>query len=353
MNLYGATDRRQIQFDFLLHVPDGEYEAEAKAMGARLFYTPNNSSGLWQAHKANDNFFRTHAKEYCAVHLHASSLTEILPLFYAWRYGIPVRILHSHSSAINRAHSSFWLRMAMHWLMKPWVHTVATHYFGCSDKAIDWLFRYTGVRAKAQMMKNGIPAEKYAFNTEKRHKVRTALNIAQNELVVSHTGTFLQVKNHTFILDIFAALLRTISDAKLLLVGDGPLRTDIEAKIHALGLQQHVILAGVRSDVHNLLAASDVHLMPSLYEGLPVSLVEAQAAGLPLVIADTISRDAALTANVEFLPLTAPADYWAGRLLAAAKKGRNRNATTEIQLAGYDIMQTAEKITKVYLSTKL
>lgn len=349
MNLYEAMDRSRVQFDFLLNIPGGEYEQRARAMGARIFYIPQRHEGVAASHKALVAFFREHARDYCAIHQHVSSLTAIVPQYYARKYHIPVRILHSHNSMISPTLPARHIHMLLHRMAKPFVRLLATNYLGCSDKALDWLYSHTGVRRQAVMVNNGIPVARFTYSPEVRAAVRRELGIHDDALVVGHTGSFTVAKNHAFLLDVFAEVVKTRPDAVLLLVGDGPLRGSIEDKIRRLGLTERVRLAGIRDDVNRLLQAVDVQLMPSLYEGLPVSLVEAQASGLPLVISDTISRDTAITPSVVFLPLSAPASAWAARVVEAARDHRRGDTSQYIRRAGFDIADTAEKLLNIYL----
>jgi len=348
MNLYRVTDKTQIQFDFLLTSPGGEYEVEAKALGARIFYSKSRALGLRQYKKDLDFFFAKHIGEFQAVHLHASSLSSIEPLVYAKKYNVPIRIIHSHSSSVKRNLKFRLFHQVSHLINKTRIKSLATHYFGCSDKALDWMYAYTGIRSKAIMINNGIETSKFAFNIHTRNEVRNEFGLT-NQFVVGHIGSFIHVKNHSFLIKLFRELLKDIPDAKLILIGDGELRDAIIRQIHSYGIENKVILTGSRGDINRLLQAMDLLIMPSFFEGLPVSLVEAQCAGLPIFASDTISKDVAITPNITFLSLKEDLSVWIESIKKIHKEIVRQDSTEYIVNAGFDINQTVSFVCDIYL----
>lgn len=350
MNVYRSIDRNEIQFDFLLgQVADGDYEEEAKTLGATIYHLPARNKGYKTYKKALDDFFREH-HDYVAVHEHISSLTSIDPAFYAKKYGIPIRILHSHSSSIQKTLRLHWIHTILHYLNKPRVHSLATHYLGCSDKALDWAYKYTGIRSKAIMVNNGIDCDKYAFNEIERADARKEFGIGNNDLIIGHVGRFIPLKNQSFLVDILEEIKKEVPTAKLLLVGDGETMEAVKAKVNLKGLSDYVIFTGVRSDVARLMQAMDVFVMPSWFEGLPVSLVEAQAAGLPIVASEKISHDSDITGTILFMNIDKPAAEWAREIKSwKEKKGRPYNIE-RIKQAGFDSHSTVKQLVKIYKS---
>lgn len=348
MNMYRSIDRTKIQFDFLLtQVAGGDYEEEAKSMGANIFHLPARNKG-YKAHKnALEKFFREH-HDYIAIHAHISSLTSIAPAFYAKKYGIPARIFHSHSSSIQKSLRLHWVHTILHYLNKPKVHSYATHYLGCSDKALDWTYKYTGVRSKAMMVNNGIDCELYAFNAIVRKEVRQELSIGADDFVIGHVGRFIPLKNQGFLVDILEVLQKKIPTAKLLLIGDGETMEEVKNKAEEKGLKDSVIFTGIRSDVARLMQAMDTFVMPSWFEGLPVSLVEAQAAGIPIVASDTISHDSDITGTILFKPINEPADDWAKCILMWKETWERPNNIEKIKQAGFDSKTTAKQLINIY-----
>lgn len=348
MNMYRSIDRNDLQFDFLLtQVAGGDYEEEAKSMGANIYYIPARNKGYKAYLVALDAFFREH-HDYIAIHEHISSLTSIEPAYYAKKYGIPIRIFHSHSSSIQKSLRLHWVHTILHYLNKPKVHSWATHYLGCSDKALDWMYKYTGVRSKAIMMNNGIDSEKYVYNEAVRKEIRNELGIGKDDFVIGHVGRFIPLKNQGFLVDILEELHKTLPAAKLILVGEGETMDMIKVKVTNKAMNEYVIFTGVRSDVVRLMQAMDVFVMPSWFEGLPVSLVEAQAAGLPIVASATISHDSDLTGTILFKSIDNPVTEWAKNIVEWKAKWGRPNNIEAIKKAGFDSKTTVRQLVELY-----
>lgn len=349
MNIYRSIDRSEIQFDFLLtQVVGGDYEEEAKSMGANIYHLPARNKGYKAYRKALDDFFREH-HDYIAIHEHISSLTSIEPAYYAKKYGIPVRIFHSHSSSIQKSLRLHWVHTILHYLNKPKVHSYATHYLGCSDKALDWMYKYTGVRSGALMVNNGIDCEQYAFKKNVRAEVRKEFCIDADDFVIGHVGRFIPLKNQGFLVDIVDELHKTMPSAKLLLVGEGDTMDEIKAKVSDKGLEKSVIFTGVRSDVARLMQAMDIFVMPSWFEGLPVSLVEAQAAGLPVVASESISHDSDITENILFKSINESVEEWVESIVKWKEKCGRPNNIEKIKKTGFDSKTTVKQLVKIYI----
>lgn len=338
MNYYRQMDRSRVQFDFLVHRDfRADYDDEIEALGGRIYRLPRLVPWSRSYQNALNAFFAEHP-EYRIVHVHQDCLSGVI-LQAAQRNGVPVRIAHSHSSSQDKD-----LKYPVKLFYRRQIPRYATELFACSREAGDWMFP----GAEYRVLNNAIPAEEYRFSAEQRTAARRELGIAEQDLLVGHVGRFSPAKNHVGLLEIFAAVRDREPRAKLLLVGDGELRGEIEAKIAALGLSDSVLLTGIRSDVSMLLQAMDVFVFPSLYEGLPVTLVEAQAAGLPCLISDRVPMECRLTEPVQQLPLGSGAEVWAERILAAAKTPR-ADTSAQIAAAGYDIVRNAEWLQNHYL----
>jgi glycosyltransferase involved in cell wall biosynthesis len=214
--------------------------------------------------------------------------------------------------------------------------------FACSDSAGRWMFP----NHSFTIIKNGINTRKFSFDPTARADVRKELHITES-LVLGHVGRFEHVKNHTFLIDVFSELKAKVSDAVLLLVGTGSFEPQIREKVQRLGLLDSVLFLGVRSDVHRILQAVDVFVMPSLYEGLPVVTVEAQTSGVSCVFSDTISTECKMTDNVTFLSLNESPSTWASQILAGALRERT-NCQVQITNNGYDIQSTADYLQAFY-----
>jgi glycosyltransferase involved in cell wall biosynthesis len=260
----------------------------------------------------------------------------------AKKHGVPVRIAHSHNSNQDKN-----LKYLIKLYYRRQIPKYASDLFACGKDAGDWMFRgepYT-------VMNNAIDSKQYVPNLQKRLSVRKMLGIPEDTFVLGHVGRFFPQKNHTFLLDIFAELKRLKEDAVLLLVGDGELRAEIEQKVKDLNLTENVIFTGVRSDVPDLMQAMDCFVFPSIYEGLPLTLVEAQASGLPCIVSDRVPIESKLTDLLIQVPLELGVERWADAVVRHAALGR-KITLEQIRLAGYDIKACAEDLQRYYLGQK-
>ena len=336
MNYYRSIDRTKVQFDFLTHRDfEADYDAEILALGGRIYHLPPlNPFGKGYL-SALDRFFAEHP-EYRIVHSHLDCMSGI-PLKAAKKYGIPVRIAHAHNS--NQPRDAKYLLKLMY---KRMISRVATQLFACSEDAGRWMFGGSDFR----VLNNAIDAVRYAYDAEIRSAARLKLGVSEDALLVGHVGRFDPQKNHSFLLTIFEKIP---GNARLLLVGDGALRPAAEQQAEEMGIRDRIIFAGVRSDVDRLLQAMDVFLFPSLFEGLPVSIIEAQAAGLPCLISDKVPIECKKTELVTQLPLDAGASAWAEAVRSAAKTPRT-NTLSQLRDAGFDIQANADWLADFYLT---
>ena len=277
---------------------------------------------------------------YDIVQAHGNSCTLAIDLMAAYLGGAKVRIAHSHNS--------FCKFMKAHKLLRIPFDMLYTHSFACGKEAGEWLFpgkRFTVVR-------NATDSRKYLFDPGVRAEYRSRLGLG-NELVLGSVAGMNDQKNHMFMLAVLADLKRVRSDVKLVLVGDGPLRGDIEERVSRLGLEGDVVFTGVRRDVPQLLQAFDVMLLPSLYEGFPCVLVEWQCAGLRALVSDTVTGDADLTGLVRYLPIDKGTAPWVD-VLKDIRPDDDRamtsaNAVMQVRDKGYDIVRTAKDMQKFYI----
>lgn len=336
MNYYRAIDRTKVQFDFLTHRDfRADYDDEIEALGGKIYRLPNLNPFSRGYLGALDRFFGEHP-EYRIVHSHLDCMAGI-PLKYAKKHGVPVRIGHAHNSSQPRD-AKYLLKL----FYKRMIAGQATQLFACSEEAGRWMFG----NADFRVLNNAIDAGKYAFDADIRSTVRRELGLPADALVVGHVGRFDPQKNHRFLVEIFEKMPE---DARLLLVGDGVLRPDVEQQAETLGIRDRILFTGVRTDVDRLLQAMDVFLFPSLFEGLGIVAVEAQAAGLPCLISDGVPMACKATELVTQIPLSAGAKAWAEAAKNAA--GTSRRVTTgEIAEAGFDIAENAQWLEQFYIS---
>lgn len=313
LNYYRHIDHSKVQFDF--YFAEGSslpQRAELEALGAGLYPIPPYSHPI-AYHKALYTAFRQ--RNYKIVHAHLSTMS-VFPLFAAWRARVPVRICHNHSTA----HWGEGAKTLLKYLLRPINKLFATDWFACGETAGRWMY---GDKAfdtgKVTVMPNAIDIEKFAYDSAARVHLREELGIPQNAFVVGHVGRFTYAKNHWFLLEVFAELLKAKSDARLLLVGEGELQGQIRQQTKNLDLQDKTIFTGGRQDVNKLYSVMDVFCLPSRYEGMPVVAWEAQANGLPCVLADTMTSEAAKSDQAVFLSLSSPPQIWADALTYAER----------------------------------
>lgn len=281
-------------------------------------------------------------EKYDAVHIHGNSHTLVIELLAAKIGGCKNRIVHAHSTSC--------LSIRVHEILKKPFDFLCTHRLACSQDAGHFMFgnNYFSV------INNGIEVNKFCFDCQKRNSVRKALNIQDDVILLGHVGYFLALKNQKFIVDILYELINNGGRYKLLLIGDGILRTTVEQQVKELGLSDYVVFTGNIDNVVDYLNAIDVIVMPSLFEGLPLTLIEQQACGLQCVVADTITKEADITGNLDFLSLEAPIGEWAKRIEKSARginrENRSKTAVEKITEAGYNITVEANKLQNVYES---
>ncbi|MGN0990317.1 MAG: glycosyltransferase family 1 protein [Candidatus Ventricola sp.] len=338
MNYYRRMDRTKVQFDFLVHRDfRADYDDEIEQLGGRIYRIGRLIPWSRAYQQSLDTFFAEHP-EYREVHVHQDCLSAVI-LKAAMKHGVPMRIAHSHNSSQDKN-----LKYLIKLYYKRQIPQYATALFACGRDAGDWMFGgkpYT-------IVNNAIDAAQYSYCPTRTMEIRRSLHIAENAFVVGHVGRFSPVKNHAFLLDVFDQLRRENERAVLLLVGDGDLRSSMEEKAKTMGLEDHVLFTGVRNDVCDLMQAMDVFVFPSLYEGLPVSLVEAQAAGLPCLISDCVPDACMLTDLVQKVSLEESARQWAKRILAASATVR-RDRLGEIAASGFDIVSNAAWLQQYYI----
>ena len=336
MNYYRHIDRNKIQFDFLVHRDfEADYDEEILSLGGKIYHISRLVPWSLSYREKLKSFLNSHT-EYQIIHVHQDCLSAVA-LRCAAECGIPIRIAHSHSSSQTKD-----FKYPFKLFYKRFIPRYATHLIACSKAAGKWMFHSDDFI----VMNNAIDAQKYTFNPVARENMRNSLHIGANELVIGHVGRFEAPKNHDFIVDIFADILEQHS-AKLLLVGDGSRKEAISEKVAALGISDKVIFTGVRSDVADLLQAMDIFVFPSLYEGLGIVAVEAQAAGLPCIISDVVPRESILTDLVVQLPLSAGIDTWERRIIEASRMTR-QDTYQLICDRGFDIHTCAHNLEIYY-----
>lgn len=317
-----------IHFDFIVHTENqGILEQELQNIGCRIFHIQPLHTNA-RAYCSNIKNIIKNGK-YDIIHV-SQGYRGLLMIFYAKKYGIKVRIAHSHMAYIPESIKEHVVRKISTFFVKRY----ATHLFACGKDAAIWMWgREAYTSGKVHIMTNAIDTERFKYSEEKRDKIRAELRL-EDKFVIGNVARFSYQKNHEFLIRVFAEVKKIRKDAVLMLIGRGELEADIKNQVSVLGLNNSVIFMGVRNDVPEILNAIDVFVLPSRYEGLPVTLVEVQANGLPTLVADTVTKEIYINNNVAYLPLNV--NCWVGAICRSIKTRINNNSEL-VKNAGYDI----------------
>ncbi|EJQ54595.1 MULTISPECIES: glycosyltransferase family 1 protein [Bacillus] len=343
MNLYRNIDRSKVQFDFLT-CKEGVFDKEIVKLGGEVHRIPYVTDVGHRGYiKALNTFFNSHP-QYKIIHSHMDKMSGFV-LRSAKKARVPVRIAHSHSTSSEGGA----IAKIYKWYAGAFITSCATHFLACSVAAAQWLF--ANRESATKILKNGIECDEFTFNPDIRAQVRKELNLHGDVFVIGHVGRFAHPKNHTFLIDIFAQLIEYRPNSILLLVGDGPLRLEMKKKVEKLNLTDKVKFLGIRSDINRLLQAFDTFIFPSIYEGLPVTLIEAQGAGLPCIISDTITQDVDLGLNLVEQCSLLEIRNWVGPLQNIANKQVSRSVEQNVLAEkGYDIKNITRFTQKFYVA---
>lgn len=339
-NLLEAIDDSNLKLGYVsINDPDQKYKDKLKDKEIRLFVLPRKLSHPISYIKKLSAI----AKGYDVIHVHGNSATMVLEMIAAKIAGAPKRISHAHSTScgfpmLNR-------------ILKPLFLRLCTQRIACGKAAGKWLYH----ERPFGIINNGVDTLKFRFNYNNRDKFRAELGWEDN-FILANVANFLEVKNHKFLISTFAEVIKKHPEARLLLLGDGPLLNEAKQQAKNLGIDSFIHFAGSVTNVNEYLSAIDLIVMPSLYEGLPLTLVEEQANGLCAIVSDTITTDVNLTGNINFLPLSSGVTSWSNTISNFIDAGVIRNedfsneCISKIKKANFDIFDAAAKLKDLYMS---
>tara|TARA_R110000868_G_scaffold186388_1_gene428838 strand:- start:3525 stop:4670 length:1146 start_codon:yes stop_codon:yes gene_type:complete len=352
MNYYRNMDRNKIQFDFLVHRKErADFDEEIETLGGVIYHIqPINPLFPKNYYKELRAFLKNH-NYYKIIHSHLNTFSYF-PLKIAEEFNIPTRIAHAHIAmdpiTLGNTFKSIpnileALKKIVKQQVKKKIHNHTTHYFSCSNKAGKWLF---GRQIDFFIMNNAIDAMSFIYNPQKAKDLKKDLKL-NNQIVLGHVGRFTHQKNHEYLLKIFAEVIKQNKQYTLILIGDGPLQNKIKEQAKNLGVSKHIQFLGVCTNIPELLQVLDVFVFPSFYEGLPVTLVEAQAAGLKILASDTIASEVKLTNDLQFLSINNSPKLWADTIIKLdfIKKVNNFQQIVD---GNYDIISNTKEIEKFY-----
>ena len=344
MNYYRQMDRQQIQFDFLANKPDpGEYDGEIREMGGRVFVSPGLNPLHYPAYRRFVKQILKENPDIRIVHAHNEAM-GYYALESAKNAGIGVRIAHAHNTQIIRDY-----KYPLKIVCKQLLPGAATDYWSCGRDAGIYYFGRERWERDGFILHNAIDPERFRYQPETRSRIRKAHGLEESFLL-GHVGRFNLQKNHSRLLDIFACVARTVPEARLVLIGTGELEEATREKAAALGLSDKVLFPGQMPNVNEWYQAMDCFVLPSLFEGLPVVGIEAQAAGLPCFFSGKVTDEVMISPEACRIPLEDSDEKWTRRILACREAGGDRTRGVEyVRRAGYDIREEAGKLQKIYL----
>lgn len=338
MNLYRAMDKQLVQFDFVKHTSQKcDFDDEIVSMGGRIYEAPKY--GVINHHKYVSwwrSFFKIHT-EYELIHGHYFTLSYVY-FKIAHEYGL-CTIGHAHSERPPINSAKFWIKRRT----VKWIEKESDVCLACSTAAGQYLFPHK----EFTVLKNAIDANRFTWNKRRAELIRYDLEISDDCMVIGACGRFSPQKNPFGLIDIFYEVHNLNKNTMLLWVGEGEMRPRIENRVHQYGLDDCVVLMGICSNVNEIMQAMDIFILPSLWEGLAVVSIEAQAAGLPCYFSDSVTRECAITDLCHFLPIDKPA-IWAEEILSCHQK--RKNMTEEIKNAGFDISVTSKWLEEFYIN---
>lgn len=340
-NLYENIDTTQVQFDFLVE-RSGELDEKILRMGGKIHYLYEKKDKAY--YSALLQFFSDHA-EYKVVHAHTHGRMGLV-LKAAKKCGVPCRIAHSHNARNDLPKLSAFMKG----LSSIPIEKAATHFFACSSNAAKWLFPHKANKCK--VLYNGIKLEDYLFKAESRQKIRCSLGISDDVFVMIHVGRFAKQKNHEYLVKILQNYSKVdLSAWKMLFVGDGPLKENIQTQVRKSGLEGHVLFLGNRTDVEKLYSAADMFVFPSLHEGLGIVVIEAQASGLPCIVSEAVPEEADMEIGLlNTLHLKESFGKWSNTIAAKKTDTASRESRKPAIMNGkYNIKLIASQMQQFYL----
>lgn len=338
MNILRNIDKEKFQLDFLLN-EEGVFDDEIRKLGGKIYYMPYLTEiGQLKYMKKLIDFFKNH-KEYKIVHSHMNQVSGII-LEAAYDADVPIRIAHSHTmgnknNLIAKVYKKY---------LQGKIDKYATHLIACSNETANWMFKKRA--QETLIVNNGIDLEKFSFSEEKRKFMRKELKLEDSTIVIGNVGRFSKVKNHEFMINLFKDFKKN-HNAKLLLIGEGELKEKIIDIARNENILDDIIFRVEKKHIENFYNAMDIYICPSLYEGIPLTLIEAQTNGVPIIASDTIDSRVKIASNFAFERLSSKSNIWIAKMQKLLSNGRQNNVE-DVKTAGYSIKDQTIKLENFY-----
>lgn len=339
MTRFRALQNLGFHFDFLTNTPHIAFEDEIRASGSRIIRISQRKTNRFAFYRDLRNLFSSHAAQYKTIWYNANNLANIDYLIYAKKYGINKRIIHCH----NSANPDNPIRGFLHVCNRKRISSVATHFWSASDAASGWFYgenfrdlpNYT-------VIPNAIDIKHFQFNENERASTRKNLNLSEDSIVIGNIGRLHFQKNQKFLLQVFQTMLKNHPKAELILLGEGPLKADLQKESDELGISQRVHFAGVVANPAPYYSAMDLFLFPSVFEALPISLLEAQANGVPCLVSNASPAIACVNPNIFRMDLKEDVAQWSRHASILLTQARINNTDNLMNQSQYDIQEQVE-----------
>lgn len=348
MNMYRNIDSNKIQFDFIPHNGTKLYcEDEVRSLGGEVYYITSKKDNILKNIIDLFKVFKKARKNHEIVYFNTCGIYNITPFLFAKIMKYPIIITHAHNTKSgNRSE----LIELFHYVNRIFVRNISKYCFSCSKAAGEWIFGKRFNRSgKVKIINNAIDCNKFKYNNITRSKIRNNLKINENQLIIGNVGRLSYQKNHSFLLEVFAEVLKVFSSAQLLIIGEGELEEALKIKAETLKINNNVKFLGKRSDISELMNAMDIFLFPSNFEGLGIVLIEAQATGLKCFTSDIIPNEVKVTDLINCISLNKNAKEWCNEIVDKINYVR-KDTERLIKNSNYDIKVEAKKFEKFLLN---
>ena len=348
MNIYRKIDRTKLQFDFLVcnkaEDRGKNYESEIRQLGGKVFYfgSPLSIESCLSSVRNADKFFKERGCVYRAVHLHTPTIAEFT-LKYAKKYGIKIRIVHSHSTMLSTNR----IKTIINKYLVSRIKRYATDYWACSTEAAKFLYGEKFVlKHGVELIWNCVEPEKYLYDEKVRNSMREKYGI-KNKYVITHISNFTVIKNHFFLIDVIKKVVKKNKNVMFCFIGDGDMRYEFENRLREEGVISYCVFIGRTTSIPEYLSCSDLVILPSIKEGLPVTIVEAQANGVKCILSDSITRECDVSDCI-FLPLDV--DTWASSIIKNSfdKKSDRKKRSEIFRNSKFNIARQIVNIENIY-----
>lgn len=339
MNYCTRIDLSKFEITIAAGTPVAQIHVEkCKELGVTLVILPNREKESKRYYLELNKVLKS--RKFDILHVHGNSATMAIELFLAWINGVKIRIPHSHNTTC--------MNMKLHKMLYPVFNLLYTVGFACGNKAGEWLYG----KKNFYVIPNGFDIHRFKYSNEKRKELRKELGL-KDEFVIGHIGRFNQQKNQKYLLDVFEEVATNNKNTHLLLVGDGPNYSDIKKLVDKHKFNKQIILYGETNNPEDIYSAIDVFVLPSIYEGLPVVLVEAQCSGLYCVISDVVTDEMNIDKHLVSVSLRDDVKTWAEKILSIPKTERAKfYSNHEDELNKYEITNTVKYLEKLYYNLK-